>query len=563
MYEIRGCRLRGSCAGLFHLAQTDVDSMGNFAGCCKPPLYLWLIIVLSLWACGRTALALPGAPLPMDAGSAVVVGPGAPLLHLGPHIQYRLTGLEPLTPEGLTDTSEWIQNEAASVNLGYQADAGWFRVNWQTDAAAAQEFMLEITSSQLDDLHVFLYEGGRLLQRWHAGDRLPFAERPYPDRNFVFPVTLTPDRQYQLYFRVHNSEAMEFSVLLAERTAYSDFSNSRAMIDGVFYGILIIMAAYSIALYLTLLDRTYLYYVFYILSMLAFFLWQQGMLYQYLYPDWPAAQQNGAAVISVLIFFFVVQFFGQFLEIGRTLPRTWRLYQSLVVLHIILCSSLFWFEYQTIINLMLINTVLATLVGASAIIRLAVRGSSSAQLVLIGWTTILFCLMFFAAAKAGLIYNEFMANYGLRVGVSLEILIFSFALSFRINQTRREKELALQQASLERNERMRAQELALRNEMEARQAKEAALLLEIKHSESLQHQVTERTAELARTLANLEQANRELEKLSALDALTGIFNRRSFNEKLRENWSMLQRESQPLSVMLIDIDHFKHVNDSG
>lgn len=533
--------------------------MGNIAWCWK----LLLCLCLVPWGTCRADVAAANTPLPVYSGLVLDVGAEAQVLQLAPFIEYAQTGTEPRTPEALAITTpDWQQNRTASINLGYQTEPAWFRTVWRTDTMAGRDFMLEITSAQLDELTVFLYEGGRLLRRWQTGDRLPFADRPFPDRNFVFPVTLQPGQEYQLYFRVHNSEAMEFPVLLGERTAYSDFSNRRAMIDGVFYGILLIMAAYSFALYLILLDRTYLFYVSYVLSMLAFFLWQQGVLYQSVFPQWPPAQHYGAALISLLVFTSVAMFFGQFLELRRTLPRSWQVYKLLLVLHGIYCVLLAWLDYQTVMYLMVSNTVLSTIVAASAIIRLALRGSRSAQIVLSGWALFLFCLMFFTAAKMGVIYNEFMATYGLRLGISFEILIFSFALSFRINQARKEKEVALQQATLERIERMRAQDLALQTEMELRQAKEAALQLEIRHRESLQQQVSERTAELARTLANLEKANHELEKLSALDALTGIYNRRTFNEKLRENWLVLQRNSQPLSVLMIDIDHFKHINDS-
>ena len=533
--------------------------MGNIAWCWK----LLLCLCLVPWGICRADVAAANTSLPVYSGLVLDVGAEAQVLQLAPFIEYAQTGMEPRTPEALVNAApDWQQNSTASINLGYQTEPAWFRTVWRTDTMSGRDFMLEITSAQLDDLSVFLYEGGRLLRRWQTGDRLPFADRPFPDRNFVFPVTLQPGQEYQLYFRVHNSEAMEFPVLLGERTAYSDFSNRRAMIDGVFYGILLIMAAYSFALYLILLDRTYLFYVSYVLSMLAFFLWQQGVLYQSVFPQWPPAQHYGAALISLLVFTSVAMFFGQFLELGRTLPRSWLVYKLLLVLHGIYCVLLAWLDYQTVMYLMVSNTVLSTIVAASAIIRLALRGSRSAQIVLSGWALFLFCLMFFTAAKMGVIYNEFMATYGLRLGISFEILIFSFALSFRINQARKEKEVALQQATLERIERMRAQDLALQTEMELRQAKEAALQLEIRHRESLQEQVSERTAELARTLANLEKANHELEKLSALDALTGIYNRRTFNEKLRENWLALQRNSQPLSVLMIDIDHFKHINDS-
>ncbi len=59
----------------------------------------------------------------------------------------------------------------------------------------------------------------------------------------------------------------------------------------------------------------------------------------------------------------------------------------------------------------------------------------------------------------------------------------------------------------------------------------------------------------------LEQANRRLEGLSRMDGLTGIANRRHFDDSLERLWRMSQREGRPLSLILFDVDHFKQYND--
>jgi len=56
-------------------------------------------------------------------------------------------------------------------------------------------------------------------------------------------------------------------------------------------------------------------------------------------------------------------------------------------------------------------------------------------------------------------------------------------------------------------------------------------------------------------------ANEELKRLSSLDGLTGIANRRYFDEHIEEEWRRAMRESKPLSIMIIDIDFFKPYND--
>lgn len=60
----------------------------------------------------------------------------------------------------------------------------------------------------------------------------------------------------------------------------------------------------------------------------------------------------------------------------------------------------------------------------------------------------------------------------------------------------------------------------------------------------------------------LEESNRELQRLSSLDGLTGLSNRRHFDEELDKEWRRAQRADIPLSLILIDIDHFKLYNDT-
>jgi len=60
---------------------------------------------------------------------------------------------------------------------------------------------------------------------------------------------------------------------------------------------------------------------------------------------------------------------------------------------------------------------------------------------------------------------------------------------------------------------------------------------------------------------NLARANLELQKLAALDGLTGIANRRRFDEALRLEWQRGRRQKTSLSLLLCDVDHFKLYND--
>jgi predicted signal transduction protein with EAL and GGDEF domain len=78
------------------------------------------------------------------------------------------------------------------------------------------------------------------------------------------------------------------------------------------------------------------------------------------------------------------------------------------------------------------------------------------------------------------------------------------------------------------------------------------------------HELREQTVELQRvnaelgsTMSQLERANQTLEGLAFLDGLTAVANRRRFEQTLETEWKRAAREGQPLSVIMLDIDHFK------
>ncbi|MCX7921646.1 MAG: diguanylate cyclase [Clostridia bacterium] len=60
----------------------------------------------------------------------------------------------------------------------------------------------------------------------------------------------------------------------------------------------------------------------------------------------------------------------------------------------------------------------------------------------------------------------------------------------------------------------------------------------------------------------LEEKNKILQDLSSNDGLTGIANRRYFNEFISQEWARLSHTSIPLSIIMIDIDYFKTYNDT-
>lgn len=78
------------------------------------------------------------------------------------------------------------------------------------------------------------------------------------------------------------------------------------------------------------------------------------------------------------------------------------------------------------------------------------------------------------------------------------------------------------------------------------------------HSQRL---IASQKADLERANLELETANAVLQRASMLDHLTGVPNRRSFEETLSREWKRSARETSPIGLIMIDVDYFKGFND--
>lgn len=75
------------------------------------------------------------------------------------------------------------------------------------------------------------------------------------------------------------------------------------------------------------------------------------------------------------------------------------------------------------------------------------------------------------------------------------------------------------------------------------------------HTSNLENTVRERTWEL-------EKANSRLQELAAMDELTGLGNRRTFQTALKQEFRRSQRDFSRFALLMLDVDHFKHYNDT-
>lgn len=424
----------------------------------------------------------------------------------------------------------------AAINFGYSSSAWWLRFTIDADAAAPRDWLLEVAFPTLDRVDYFGPEGEHL----NAGDRLPFAARPLPHRNFVFPVHLRENGDSTVWLRIVSEGTLTVPLRLWKTEAFWQKSLASYALLSVYFGMLLALALYNLLLWFALRDHTYLTYVLFAASMAVGQLSLSGLGNEFLWPTWPVwgnmAYSAGFAATGL----FGALFTRGFLDTRHSVPRLDGAIIGLAALFALLMVAPLIAPYRLAAILTSLTGVAFSLVAMLAAIRCWRTGQPGARTFLLAWTVLLLGVAIVGLRNLDLLATTFFSFYAIQIGSALEMLLLSFALADRINGLRREKDAAQSEA------------LATRQQLVgALQRSEA----------SLERRVAERTAELEGTNARLRENERQLQSLAHSDTLTGLANRLLFDARLQQSMQHARRSHGKIALLLVDLDQFKAIND--
>lgn len=491
------------------------------------------------------------------------ISPGTVKADLGPNVYYLEDASHDMSVRDVIyGDNNWVKSDKVTVNLGFSTSAYWFRVSIQNMNIGDGEWLLEQPYALIDKLQVYVVRGGETVDYRESGDAFSVAKRPVHHSRFLFPIQLPPNSVSDLYIRAENTEAMEMTLRLWKEAEFQIADRQSFMVDGFFYGLFAVMALYNLVIFFSVKEKAYVYYVFYVLASMFFVGTQKGHFFLWFYPDSPVFHHYSVPWVIVMLMGSILLFFEHFLDVRRSSPKIWLTLNCFMAVMVLVTFSLPFVEYKLVISALMLLLLILALLSFLVVAKLAIKGRKTAQVFLVGWISLVFCGIFLTFSKLGLVRNEFIANYGLQAAFSFEIILFSLALSFRINEAKEAKIVAEAKMEEEREERIKAESLTLQKERELRRAKEDALAQQKKLNENLEQTVRDRTIELEKTMEHLNKVNAELEELSVKDGLTGVYNRRYFDKKAEEEWDRAMRNPAMVSVLLLDLDHFKAVNDT-
>lgn len=432
-----------------------------------------------------------------------------------------------LTLEDIQQSSlDWQRGSGGVFNRGFSESHWWLRMDLENQSAAALRRYVEISYSQLDYVNVYIVDAGGIISQYPMGDKLPFNARPVDSPNFVFPINWQPQQNLTLYIEVHSTGSIQVPLEMWQQEDYIVHQMHLENIQGVYWGGMLVIFLYNVLLFFALRDNIYLWYVGSVFFMALMFSVLNGQAFRFLWPEVPQINNIALLITISLDSVFSVQFANKFLNFRKVAPRTSKAMNGFVFMFLGIVMTSWLVPYHLAIQLTVVCIIpVATLAFGMAIFR-AVIGDRSARLFILAWSVVLLGILTITLNKFDIVPANFITNNAAQFGSMLEAVLLSFALADRINQEKKLR-FAAQKELLQASDKMK---------------------------QELEDRVTERTQDL-------ETLNQKLELLSQTDQLTGINNRRCLEQKIKEEFDRCSRYNHPISILMIDVDHFKSVND--
>lgn len=447
------------------------------------------------------------------------------------HAAYLIDDASTLTLDALpTDPAAWQPVPADSLNLGYLTGAVWLKWQFQRSADMPPVWYLLLQYPMLDQIDVYLRPAGTRAEPMHValGDRLPFAQRPLRHPDFVVPLNLDSGVVYDLFIRVLSKGSLQVPVSMVAPEHFLQEDRIRTLLEGGSYFTCLIMALYNFMLFLFLRDKSYFFYVSYILMFVVALGANRGWGFEFLWPESPRVQEWAIVLGTLFAIASACAFATSFMRLSQLAPLLHRIISGLAIACVALALVSVNLDYRLAIKLMVGFSLVCSLSLALMAFGFWYRTRSrQAALYCISWLFFLAGVSLYMGNKLGLLPVNFLTEQGLRVGALVEIVFLSFALADRVNQDRAASEAA----------------------------QKKVIEMQLSMNVELEKQVKSRTQEL-------EYLNHLLLQASITDALTATANRRHFDDMLDKEYRRAAREGTPLALLMVDLDYFKKINDT-
>lgn len=383
--------------------------------------------------------------------------------------------------------------------------AYWVRLPVSNQDSTGRHWYLELFDSHINDITFYAPDGQR-----RTGADAPFNNRRFRYKNYLFRLALVPNRTQVFYLRLQSNSKTSFLCRLrTEELLASHFQTEYGLLGG-FYGVLLIMVVYNLFIYLFTKDQTHVRYVFYVLSCGLLFLSEDGLGFQYLWPELPWLNQAVIASAPILLLLTFGYYARYFLDAPQRLPRFDPVVRVVVLLSAaLLFTDAVWVRSGVGFWLYLLPYGLIYY-EAVCVYQLGFR---PARLFLLAQALVATSLLFLILRKLGIdtLTNPFTV-YSLNMAFIIEVVVLSYALGDKIKAIK-DDTIKAQNLLVEQ---LRKRHIAHKQLVEQLHQNE---LLKDQLNSELEALVAQRTEEIKKRGETIATQNRELLEANGLLSL--------------------------------------------
>ncbi len=332
-----------------------------------------------------------------------------------------------------TDTlsRQFVPVTKKTINFGYSKSAFWIRYSTLNSFKNDREYFLKIDNPLLNYIKFYQHDG-TTYRETVMGDNLPFKSREIKDRNFIFPIVQKTGRS-TFYIRIesHSNLVLPAS-LYSPKKLISDVDKDTIPLS-IFLGIMIVMMMYNFFIFISLKDKTYIYFVLFILFFILYRMTTDGFGFQYLWPDNIWIQNTFSTAFIGICIVFLLLFNRSFLELKKNTGFMNKI--SLLLIISLLAVIAFFLTGITVLGFVIsffyiISSFITSIL--SGIICLF-RGHRQARIYLLSWSLFLVTAFFYLMRNFNLIQPSFIVNWSIYIGMVFLVLFFSLALADKVN----------------------------------------------------------------------------------------------------------------------------------
>ena len=478
-------------------------------------------------------------------------------LDLAAQSEYLSDNQLPILALQKSDALPWQDIPTPPLIVDVNTNHVWLKVEFDTDILIHRAWILNIPWAGISSIewHLYDHNSGRwrehgVIDHWRIPPTQSPDKRPYSAR-----LLLADKHHYTLYVGVVGGEKLIVPMFLIEEKAFIQEAVDHHLLFGLFYGILLAMLGYNLSLYIFVRDASYAFYCFYVVTILLYTLSSTGIGTAYLWRDFDWLNEHGYRFSASLAFFAAAIFIRSFLNLS-TLKGWFKLTSDIAILSwgIILLLVVF-FPAPWQVYLVDIFGTISCVVGFCVSVARWLQGDVSGKYMTIAWSMLILATFLLMMGLTGIIPYRVELYYFQFTGFVVEVLLLSMALAERIGRERRERITAESQSIYYEQQSLMAKSRELA-------AQQHALEVERQAKAELEQKVAEQTSELKLAMYALEQANHDLEYMSQVDGLTGLYNRRYFDKAFKETVERCVQDKASVAVLMLDVDFFKKVNDT-